>query len=290
MCVTGNAGIGKSAFGCYVLWRAVRAGRAVVYVSAKEARASIIHAGGVCVESCFRSEYLLRSEALLSDPSTVFICDAVEAPAVNAFTVLISPPQLEMWKRFDDLDFSTRLFFPVASRREIADMLHSCFPHLLASGSEDAVWERFDAIGGIPRFVLDRVNEDLRAHLRGGISRILIERLEEVIGEATIESDRVISHRVVHIKTVGEVAAAALEPADATVPHIAFEGASNITSYAPARTELASALAAELVDAHVARARARAARANVERARASPARARARARRLVTARARAWRP
>ena len=258
--VTGNAGIGKSAFGAYVMWRAVAARRAVVYVSAKEPRASIFHAGDGGVETCLRDDYFARSEALLGDPSTVLICDGVAPPAVTAFTLLVTSPKRDMWKTFDQLDRSRRVFFPAFSRREIDDMLRSCFQHLLtdeSSGGEDGVWARFDAIGGVPRYVLNKVTDDLPAMLRQAISRVLVENLEDYIGDAEIESEHVISHRLVRIKPAGEVAAEALEPADAAEPHVGFAGARLAASYAVARTELASPLAAELVVAEAARRRLR---------------------------------
>jgi hypothetical protein len=261
--ITGNAGIGKSAFGAYVMWRAVAARRAVVYVSAKEPRASIFYAGDGGVETCLRDDYFACSEALLGDPSTVLICDGVAPPAVTAFTLLITSPKRKMWKTFDQLDHSRCLFFPAFSRREIADMLRSCFPHLLtaaSSGGEDGVWARFDAVGGVPRYVLNKVDDDLPAMLRQAVSRALVENLEDYIGDAETESEHVISHRLVRIKPAGEVAADALEPADASTPHVGFVGARLAASYAAARTELASPLAAELVVAEAARRRLRSVR------------------------------
>jgi hypothetical protein len=218
-----------------------------VYVSAKVPRAFIIYAGGDRVETCLRTDYFTHFELQLNDPATVFICDGIELLDVAAFSVLITSPNLDLWKLFDDLDSSRRLFFPVFARCEIADMQPSCFPHLAARLGDGRVWARFDSVGGVPRFVFNRLNDDLRAYLKNGISRILIERLDDFIGEATIESDSIVSQRVIHIKVAGEVAAAVREPVDASMPHVAFEGARDPASYVPVRTEFASALAAELV-------------------------------------------
>lgn len=256
--ITGNAGIGKSAFACYLLWRAVRAQRAVVYVSAKEPRASIFHAGAAGVETCLSKDYFVRAEELLGRASTLLVCDGVPPPCVAAFTVLVTSPKRELWKQFDQLDRSRRLFFPVFSRREISDMLASCFMHLRAdapSGGEAGVWARYDTVGGIPRYVFNKIDDDLPAMLRMAVTRVLVENLEDFIGVAEIESDHVISHRLVRIRPVGEVEAEAREPFDAAAPHIGFAEPQRVESYAAARTELASPLAADLVVAEAARRR-----------------------------------
>ena len=56
-----------------------------------------------------------------------------------------------------------RLFFPVLSEAEVRDMLHACFPHLLAeatTGGERGVFERFRKWGGIARYVLSNLDDD----------------------------------------------------------------------------------------------------------------------------------
>ena len=45
--IRGNAGIGKSAFGTYMLWRAVKAGRTVVYTSDKVRASFVFHSSGL---------------------------------------------------------------------------------------------------------------------------------------------------------------------------------------------------------------------------------------------------
>jgi hypothetical protein len=160
--VIGNAGIGKSAFGAYVLWRAVQARRTVVYLSDKVKNAFILHGDGRA-ESFVQPDFASRTDAILDDWATVLICDGVKPPVVNAFTLLITSPVRERWKEFNKLLDARRLFFPVFSRAEMSDMLRSCFPQLhtdVESGGEAGVWARYRQWGGIPRYVLCKIDFD----------------------------------------------------------------------------------------------------------------------------------
>lgn len=90
--VRGNEGIGKSAFGAYLLWRAVKAGRTVVYTSDKMRASFVFHSNGH-VETFGTQDFERRTWNVLEHASTVFICDGILPPVVNAFTVLITSPK-----------------------------------------------------------------------------------------------------------------------------------------------------------------------------------------------------
>jgi hypothetical protein len=45
--------------------------------------------------------------------------DGVAPPHVAAFTVLVTSPKRDLWKLFDQLDRSRRLFFPVFSKKYV---------------------------------------------------------------------------------------------------------------------------------------------------------------------------
>jgi hypothetical protein len=128
--IRGNAGIGKSAFGAYVLWRAVKAGRTVVYASDKVDDAFIFHGSG-WVEVFNSALFELRAYGILKEPSTVFICDGLKPPVKAAFTVLIASPKRERYREFFKLQDCEMLTVPVFFRHEVKDMLHTCFPRLV---------------------------------------------------------------------------------------------------------------------------------------------------------------
>ena len=64
--IVGNAGIGKSAFGAYVLWRAVQARRTVIYLSDKVDEAFILHGDGRA-ESFQKVDFDARTRSIRRD-------------------------------------------------------------------------------------------------------------------------------------------------------------------------------------------------------------------------------
>jgi hypothetical protein len=236
--VIGNEGIGKSSFGLYVLWRAVQARRTVVYVSDRVHEAFILHGDGRA-EAFTADHFNFRTRGVLSARTTVLICDGVKPPIVDAFTLLITSPVRERWKEFNKASDARRLCFPVFSRAETGDMLRSCFPRLVAadaaSGGEAGVWARFDRWGGVPRYVMDRIDADAQLSIAGPLSRISVDMLLSRLGDREIESDDVVSHRLMHLKPAGEAADGAF-----TCPR-------NVASYLLVRSELGSPFIKDLV-------------------------------------------
>jgi hypothetical protein len=168
--IIGNAGIGKSAFGEYLLWQAVQAGRTAVYVSDKSHGCYIFHADGraVLLDKVAFQETL----EVLFDPSTVLIYDGNGEgkgvpPIVSATTVLVTSPKRSRFKEFER-EGGDLLFFPVFSRDEIGDLLEVAFPALHTPAGRRGVWERYDKWGGIPRYVLKRISASAKLLLEGG--------------------------------------------------------------------------------------------------------------------------
>jgi hypothetical protein len=225
--IIGNAGIGKSAFGTYLLWRAVQARRTVAYVSDKVNDAFILHSDGR-VEAFDNSEFRRRASSVLNDTSAVLICDGVKPPVCSAFTVLITSPVRERWKEFDKCVDARRLFFPVFSRHEIEDMRRACFPRLSGAEAEAGVQQRYEKWGGIPRYVLAKLGKDSQELLDSAVTRVNINELFGKLGARELESDVGTFHRLVHLKPVGEAA-------DGTFAH-----PGDADSYSIARSELGS--------------------------------------------------
>ncbi len=229
--IRGNAGIGKSAFGSYLLWRAVKAGRTVVYTSDKVRASFVFHSNGL-VEAFGAQDFERRTWDVLEHASTIFICDGIKPPVVNAFTVLITSPKRKRYKEFFKLVDCEILTVPVFFRHEITDILHTCFPQLLLS--QDLVWELYRKWGGIVRYVLAKQRTSSQKLLKAALTRIDLDDLIFHLGDDEIESDDKASHRLLHLKPVGE-------------GEHEFSDPYNIDSYMLARTELASKHAAELV-------------------------------------------
>jgi hypothetical protein len=219
--IVGNAGIGKSAFGTYVLWRAVQARRTVVYVSDKVDEVYIFYGDGSAEAFDYTpDQFIARTSRIRKEKSTVLICDGVKPPVVDAFTLLITSPVRERWKEFDKLPDELRFFFPVFSRGEMGDMLRACFPRLLAdaaSGGEAGVWARYGKWGGIPRYVFSKLDPVSQAQLTYALnSSTLVEELVKHLGVVEIASDSAVSHRLVHLKLRGETDVDVVNPRDAS--------------------------------------------------------------------------
>ena len=222
----GNAGIGKSAFGAYMLWRAIKAGRTVVYTSDKVETSFVFHSSGE-VEAFSAEDFGRRTWAVLQQASTVFICDGVKPPVTSAFTVLITSPKRERYKEYFKLVDCEMLTVPVFFRHEIGDMLRTCFQHLVPQ--EALVWERYSKWGGIVRYVLAKQGQSSQNLLLASLTSIDLDDLIFHLGAEEIEGDDKASHRLLHLKPAGEVQGEGvfLEP-------YSFD------SYALVRTELAS--------------------------------------------------
>jgi hypothetical protein len=109
----GNPGIGKSSFGYYVLYRALRAGRTVCYQAELLENASYI----------FYPTHVERvkkgglPEQLLNDFRTVYISDSMKPGRFDAFTLLITSPQKRVWGEFDKGDTARMFVFPCVHPR-----------------------------------------------------------------------------------------------------------------------------------------------------------------------------
>jgi hypothetical protein len=196
----------------------------VVYQSHKVKDAWVFHANGTV--QVFKPGNVFGL-GVLDDPSTVFISDSLEPPSVKAFTLLITSPKRERWKEFRKSGQATRLFFPVFSAAEIEDMRRTCYPKCVAAD----VQERYTHWGGLPRYVLDQIDEDSQGEVFSAVTSLDLDTLAAVLGANEIESDAGASHRLMHMKPRGEVQ-----------PGLSPE---QFEYYALARTEIGSRFIAE---------------------------------------------
>ena len=204
--IIGNPGIGKSAFGCYLLYQAIRAKRTVVYHSFKGGGwVNIFHSDG----KVSRTDGLnTSSRSLLDNPSTVYISDSITPETNYAFTVLITSPCRERWYEYSKSSDCRILCFPVFSEQEIQSMYEKCFPQLARdheeAGGEQGVRERYSKWGGLPRHVLDKHTSSDQNELDSALSKPDYALLVKQLGTTGLEAQELAGHRLVHIKTRGE--------------------------------------------------------------------------------------
>lgn len=154
--------VGKSAFGIYLLWEAVRAGRTVVYISDKWPHGYIFYPDGRVVVKD-RGSSLHWATTVLCNKDTVLIFDGnggfgEEACGDHvvqlATVVLITSPQKNRWKHLVEHHDPDVIFtFPVFSASEIDDMLESCFEELHTPDLRARVARKYQRWGGIPRYM-----------------------------------------------------------------------------------------------------------------------------------------
>lgn len=202
--------VGKSAFGSYLLWQAIRSGRTVFYVSSKVTHGYVFHKDGSVAAFATRA-FDPASWGILNDPATVLIFDGDgnnpnrgqgQPPLVNATTVLLTSPKVNRYKDFQR-EGARNLVFPVFSRTEMRDMLESCFARLHSEADRVGVWQRYDKWGGIPRYVLERLEAENQELIDSAITSVHLERMADVLSQADIEDDSAVSHRLFHLAPRG---------------------------------------------------------------------------------------
>ncbi len=221
----GNPGIGKSAFGMYALFRAIRDGRTVVYASAKFSPKYLLFRNGA-VHAAKDLDDLAQFTA---DPAAILICDSMTPPVCKAFTLQVTSPRKDRWHEFNKEMDCTMLFFPVFTLDEMRACRDACFPGV----DEAGMLARFARWGGIPRYVLAKLGAADQQQLEESVTGTTLDSIAEHSGALELQSDKDMSHQLLHIKLVGEV-----DPS--TSP-------SSAEYYRKSRNELASKYVAELV-------------------------------------------
>ena len=200
VCVTGNPGIGKSSFGYYALFRALRDGRTVVYQAEKLLRKDTAQKMFLFKGPSVSVDPLAIDDAL-DDPDAVFISDSIVPVDVDAFTLYVTSPRRERTWEYGKTDSNSMRYFPVLTWDEIDAMRVACFPHV----SEADAKERYTRWGGIPRYVLAHTGVERRS-LEGAINDVQVGDLSVAFDEpGERDNDSKGSHRVFHIKVHGEV-------------------------------------------------------------------------------------
>ena len=192
MAITGNPGIGKSIFLFYVMWRisTMENVGVVILHRAKDG-------GNIYVfedSKCWITQKYAKINKFLDQRTTWYLTDTLSPPPaeVKAVTILVASPSRDHYKEFLKYSSTDSLrYLPVWSLEE----LQSAAARYTIS-SED-VTNRYRLIGGIPRFVLEKRNENLKNVIRRAVIRLRIEKFNS-IAAGELKKGEEISHLIVH--------------------------------------------------------------------------------------------
>ena len=204
--ILGAPGISKSGFGNYLLYSAIRLKRTIVYANGK--RKGVYYLLKYDAEHdkhqiSASTHYLAYNDYLL-DSRTVFISDTMDfTPYFDAFSVLITSPNITRWKDFyhDDIDMTSRIVFNPLTRNECQLLRKTCFP----SVSETEVDMKFKQWGGNARYIFNlplslsklQFNQVLRAQ------NISLDILANMHNLGLEQPPNEIIHRLFHLRTMG---------------------------------------------------------------------------------------
>lgn len=198
--ILGNPGIGKSAFGLYLLYRAIRKKRTVVYIGDKHPHAWIFHKNGqVTVIANKYDTAAIENLDVLDDDENILICDSIKPPYVNAFTVLITSPQRDRWKDFVKKQCH-RIHFPVFSFAELEVMNTTC----ALDFSWEELRELYSWCGGIPRYMFESVTADLKKLVDDAITKETVRNIPLILSNEEKGTEKDYYHRLLHTKIKGE--------------------------------------------------------------------------------------
>ncbi|KAJ3047588.1 hypothetical protein HDU99_009448, partial [Rhizoclosmatium hyalinum] len=144
---------------------------------------------------CWRSVNETDIIPLLDIPTTWYLTDTLTpCPGeVNAVTILVSSPARKHYSTFLTFGATDSLrCLPVWSLDELQKAA-ALFPKLNPTDVE----ARYSVIGGIPRFVLEESDEDLKQIIGNSVSRLNIEKLH-LIAEGYLDEDDEICSPIIH--------------------------------------------------------------------------------------------
>ena len=193
MAISGTPGIGKSMFLFYVLWRLANMelkGTVILRRQLDEEEIYVFQNEGCWITMDHKDIRLL-----LKDPNTWYLTDALLPPPglPKAITILVSSPSEKYYSEFLKYSHVAPLhYLPVWSLDELKLVAPSY------NRSEDVVKERFDMIGGVPRYVLEK-DDDLEEIVKLSMEKLPLDKLI-LIALGKFSKEDQISHQIVHFK------------------------------------------------------------------------------------------
>lgn len=160
--VTGTPGIGLSSFAVYVAWYALKMGRTVVYQHfTSPDRYNVLTPGCKFLSVYERGDVPPE----LKDPNVIYVVDNTTPQySAKAFTLCVTTPDgecIHRWRKTGVCQY----YFPTWTLDEMKLMRTHCYDNKSFSFSgkhvelpDDVLQERFNKVGGIPRFVFIEAN------------------------------------------------------------------------------------------------------------------------------------
>ncbi|RYE83127.1 MAG: hypothetical protein EOO65_04440 [Methanosarcinales archaeon] len=159
--ITGTPGIGKSAFGMYLLHRALNAGKTAVLVQQDPLEptptVTVFHD-----ETVWRASSTDSVFAMTSDPNVVHVYDGVRPDTLSVNTILIAPPDRSLWRKVMKVHGTRLLQLPAFSLHELLQL-----QQLEPSISPEEVSERYALVGGNARLVMNGASQEDNRRLLG---------------------------------------------------------------------------------------------------------------------------
>lgn len=181
--VLGQPGIGKSAFGIWLLTQLLRRGRTVVYSrsSTKSGGATNVFHDVYYRGVAFTLLSPFYATALLKEPSVVHICDGLP-PALNerCHRILITPPDPLVWLWFAEKEFARVAHFPLFSDAELETLRAAEFVDGL---SRETLGVRIRAWGRVPRQVFGPDQKSLRSSIVRALSDMSLDVLQRAMSQ-----------------------------------------------------------------------------------------------------------
>jgi len=147
--ICGTPGIGKSAFGLYCIYRALKDGKTVVYRSRKVPKDYTIYEG----DSMKSVESFPRD--ILESPNTLYVVDAMAPESTRCPTVLVTSPNKDIWYEYSKEPGCVMKWFGTWKRGDELELLRlHCFPDVDVNLYKEklALW------GYVPRLTLTQVH------------------------------------------------------------------------------------------------------------------------------------
>jgi hypothetical protein len=191
MAITGTPGTGKSMFLFYILWRLANRETTKMVILRRQMNHECIYVfrNDGCWITC-NPDYIGE---VLRDPTAWYLTDDLQPPpnVVKAITILVTSPVKKSYSKFLEYFYVPPLhYLPIWSLEELKLAAKSHSMPL------EEVENRFNVIGGIPRYVLEK-NEDLEELIRTAIEEMSLHRFIPIaLGEGTLDDQ--IGHRIVH--------------------------------------------------------------------------------------------
>jgi hypothetical protein len=126
--------------------------------------------------------------------------DFIGVPVEQCSFILSTSPKRSLYKDFVNEMPTPRMFYmPIWKEEEMKSLSIGCFPNIVGG-----VWkERYDILGGVPRFVLQKTVIDATILVVKACSKCAVETLHNVVGEnSTVDENSKFAHTLVHINSV----------------------------------------------------------------------------------------